>query len=348
MATRGWGTDRSVEETLFSEGHRFNFYQAVKLLEILRPGAVSVGAGSEPKKEAVRFSSKVGIEFPATDIDEVRSSGGAGDPAEMTVNFMGLAGSLGPLPLPYTELILDRTWHRDTALKGFLDIFNHRLISLMYRVRKTHRIGFDHAPPDRTPFAGYLFSLIGMGTGGLLDRMRVRDRALLFYAGLLSQQPRSMTALDCLLSNYFQVRVRGIPFLGRWRILEEDQVTKIGISGCNQRLGRDVVLGTRVWDQQGGFEILIGPLGLDEFTNFLPIGDGFTPLCELTRFYAGTELDFEFRLTLRGEEVPESRLGGAGGPRLGWTSWLKTREFEAPHGEVRLSPRLIDFPASEE
>jgi len=343
MATHGWGTDRPVEKLLFEEGHRFDFYQAVKLLEMLQPEKASVGEGPEPGKEAVHFKSKVAVQFPATELSEITPPGADGKPAEMTVNFLGLAGCLGPLPMPYTELILERVWHKDTALRDFLDIFNHRLISLLYRVRKTHRVGFDFRSPEQSNFASYLFSLIGLGTKGLQGRMRVRDRSLLFYAAFLTQRPRSMIALERLLSDYFKVRVKGVPLCGQWHRLEEDQLTYIGVSGQNQILGHSAVVGTRIWDQQGKYEICVGPLTFREFLDFLPIGDRFTPLCELTRFYVGTELEFDIRLMLKGDEIPESRLGVTGGPRLGWTSWLKTRKSKAEYGEVGLSPRLLDL-----
>ena len=79
-----------------------------------------------------------------------------------------------------------------------------------------------------------------------------------------------------------------------------------------------------------------------KFLEFLPNGPAFTSLCQLTQFYAGIEPDFEFRLMLKGDAIPESRLGVTSGPRLGWTSWLKTRKFEAEYGLVSLSPRWLD------
>jgi type VI secretion system protein ImpH len=345
MAAHGWGTDRPVEDLLFEEGHRFDFYQAARLLEMLHPDTIPVGAGSEPEKEAVRFKSRVALDFPATDVSKLTPAGAghSGEPAEMTVNFMGLAGCTGPLPMPYTELILERLWNKDTTLRDFLDIFNHRLISLLYRVRKVHRLGFDIGSPEKSNFAMYLFCLMGLGTKGLRGQMRVRDRCLLLYTALLTQQPRSMIGLERLLSHYFMATIRGVPLCGQWRHLEEDQATCIGASGQNRRLGRDAVLGSRIWDQQGKFQIRIGPLALREFLYFLPTGTGFTPLCELTRFYVGEELEFEIRLLLADEEIPETRLGVSGGPRLGWTSWLKTGKPEVQYAHVRLSPRFSDL-----
>lgn len=341
MAAHGWGKDSPVDEWLFEEGYRFDFFQAVNLLEMAdsRKVKVSVGEGAEPEKEAVRFKSAVGLDFPASDIVEVNPPEDEGTPAHMVVNFMGLAGNLGPLYHPTTELILERLSQKDTAFKDFLDIFNHRLVSLFYRIRKLHRIGLEFRTPGQDRFSEYLYSVLGLGTPGLQARMQVRDRALLYYAGLISQQPRSMIGLEFILSDYFQVKVKGNQFRGQWYDLEESQLTRIGSRGQNQRLGADaVVVGTRVWNQEASFELVLGPLTHEEFLNFLPIGWGFSPLCDLTRFYIGDEYDFSFRLILKAEDVPESRLSATKGPRLGWTSWLKTTEWQEDDSQVELSP----------
>ena len=44
--------------------------------------------------------------------------------------------------------------------------------------------------------------------------------------------------------------------------------------------------------------------------------------------------------SIMAEDIPESRLGGPEGPRLGWTSWLKTGRPGVEYGHVRLFPRL--------
>src|SRR2546425_12316042 len=102
----------------------------------------------------VRIRYAANLDFPASDIASVNSGNGAKGtaamvnhfkmremPAEMTVNFLGLAGGLGALDIPTPELVLQRTSRNDKALKDFLDIFNHRLVSLLYRIRKHHRVG---------------------------------------------------------------------------------------------------------------------------------------------------------------------------------------------------------------
>ncbi|HEX6288755.1 MAG TPA: type VI secretion system baseplate subunit TssG [Herpetosiphonaceae bacterium] len=335
MATAGWWSDSAVAEALHAEGPRFDFYQAVRLLELLHPATTPVGDGIRPDREAVRFQSTVAQAFTGTDIAAVEPAADEHDQALMRVNFLGLAGALGPLPAPYTRLLLTRLDDGDPATRDFLDIFNHRLISLMYRVRKNHRAGFGGEAPGDDRVAGYLFALLGLGTDGLRDRQAIPDVALLRYAGLFAQQPRSAAGLACLLRDYFKVGVEVGQFCGRWVRLDEDQWTAIGESGRNQALGRGALLGQRIYDVQGRLELRLGPLDLREYLDFLPIGHGFRSLSALARFYLQETLDFDVRLTLRSADVPRFRLGSAEGARLGWTTFLTTQPAQtAP--ELRL------------
>lgn len=333
MATAfGWQREKSVEEWLFAEAYRFDFFQAVRLLELIFPERLPIGEGSEPEKEPVHFSARIAFDFPASDVQDLFPGQGP-LPALMVTNFMGLAGASGPLPAPLAELVLERLRHKDTGLRDFLDIFNHRLISLMYRTRKVHRVNFSAESPEHSRIANYLYAFLGLGLGSLRNRMPVEDRSLLSYAGLISQQPRSAVGLERVLSDHFQVEVRVEQFSGGWRSIEPDQWTVLGRSGKNQLLGQNIVVGTRIWDQQGRFWIVVGPLKLDQYLPFLPDGDAYQPLCAMARFYAGEEFEFRLRFELEAEEIPETRLGAS---KLGWTSWLKTRPARKD-GRVEIS-----------
>jgi type VI secretion system protein ImpH len=331
MAAFGWKEKQSLRAWLFAEPWRFDFFQAVRLLERLRPDATAVGEGPDPSREAIRFVSRVGLEFAASEIQDLRPPDGD-QPPVMTVNFMGLAGLEGPLPRVDTERILERVRQKDTAFRDFLDIFNHRLISLMVRARKAHAPALSNGEPHQTPLAHYLQSLFGTGLRSLQNRMPVHERLLLHYAGILSQRPRSASGLERMLADYFGVSVRIRQLVGQWRNIEPEQCSRIGLSGRNQALG-NAVLGARYWDQQGGLEVELGPMTLPEFQDLLPAGKGYPTLCELTRFYLGNDCEFRFRLVLAAAEVPASRLGET---RLRWTSWLKTRPFAADDSQVRL------------
>lgn len=327
MAPHDRRPDRTLAERLFTEGWRFDFYQAVRLLEMLTPEALPLAETSDATREAVRFIATVDFDFPPSDVHRIEpartDADGKATPHRMAVGFMGMAGHHGVLPAPYAELVLDRIKNGDFALRDFLDIFNHRMISLLYRTRKIFRLGFDAAAPHQTRFAGYLYSLMGMGTDGLQGRMAVDDRAMLFYAGLIGQQPRSMTGLEAMLSHYFETPVRGRQLCGGWFHLSSDQITEVGAKGKNNRLGETVVLGRRVWDQQGRFELRLGPMDLERFLDFLPGRPGHVAIGQMVRFYAHDEFVVDLVLMLKPTAVPGAMLSAREGARLGWTSWVK-------------------------
>ena len=343
MAAPGWGTSGSVARLLFSEGWRFEFYQAVRLLERMAGEAVPVGEGTEPGREAVRFSSRVSFDFPASEVHEVELPKNPGEPARMTVNVMGLAGALGPLPAPFSELLLERLWAKDPAFRDFLDIFNHRLVSILHRAKKRVRPGLSWDRPDREGFSRAAFAFLGLHTEGVRERMDVEDRALLQYTGILARRVRTAGGLEVMLAGYFGVRARCTQLVGRWLVLDPEQRTAIGTLGGSGRnhelsaLGSGAVLGSRVWDQGAGIEIAMGPLTLGQFLDFLPTGRAFRSLVQLVRFALGDGTGFDVRLQLKGAEVPPCRLGC--GPRLGWSAWLYTKPRAKDDSQVRLRGR---------
>jgi len=367
MSARG---TTSVGKRLFREGYRFDFYQAVRLLKWLRPRSAAVG-GTAPEREPVRFTSNVSFAFPASEVDDVsrpavkkicekcrivRRSGlvrvvcenlehqqeDASRP-RMMVNFLGLAGASGPLPAPFSERVLQSLRRREAAARDFLDIFNHRLVSLLYRVKQNHRPALTTQTPDRGLLAQCLYAALGIGFPSLRDRQWVPDRALLFYAGLFAQRPRSAAGLERLLSDYFDIDVGVKQFVGAWRDLSSDQWTRLGSRGGNCELGRSSVLGKRVWDQGGRILIKLGPLDLKKFESFLPDGLGHKPLRQLATFYLGREFDFVFQLILKRSEVPPAALCRS---RLGEVAWLKTEPllFMWPDGTDSDKYRLAAQP----
>lgn len=323
-------------QLLAAQGQRFEFYQAVSLLERLRPDATSVGAGTRPDREAVRFRSALGFGFTGSDLASVEPGASPEAPSVMTVNFLGLAGAQGPLPAAYTQLLMDRQRAGDTILRDFLDVFNHRLVSLLYRARKMLRPGFGYRSAESDPTTRMLLSLAGLGTPVMQQRLSVPDRALPRYAGLLAQYPRSNAGFDQLLSSYFGIGVTVRQFLGRWITLEEGERSALGRTGHHQRLGRDCLLGRRMYDVGSQQEVRLGPLRFQDFLDFLPTGAAYRALTDLTRVYLGETSHIVLCLILRAAEIPALRLGHTHGARLGWTTWLKTRASERRDTSVRL------------
>ena len=318
-------TESQLGVELVEDACSFEFFQAVSLLERLRDTMRPVGGFSSPEDEAVHFHVNPRLGFPASEIQNIELRDDA--PAAMMVNFMGLTGPMGVLPYAYSELILERARAKDSSLASFLDIFNHRAISLFHRAWQRYRFPVTYAAGSRDFFTQYLLDLLGLGTAGLRDRQEIEDEGLMHYVSLIAMQSRSAAALEQVLVDYFEVPVEIQQFTGAWYGL--DQSTQCPMDekeSPSSQIGSGAVVGDAVWDRQGRVRIRVGPLGLERYNDFLPEGSAFAALRAITRFFSSDCLDFEVQLVLDRTEVPaiELDLNASHPARLGWVSWAKT------------------------
>lgn len=314
-----------LERVLRAEPFAFDFFQAVRLLSSLLPDRHPVGGFSNPESETVRFGASAEIGFPPSHIAGLEWP--EGSPPRMNVNFMGLTGPNGVLPLYYSALIRERLRAHDSSLRHFLDIFNHRIISLFYRAWEKHHFTIGYELKGADSLSPHLMDLLGLGTLHLARRQGVPDDALLFRCGLLAAHSKSAASLRALLIDYFEVPVEIEEFIGRWYPIDDSTQCCFSETGSDsEKLGFGTVIGDEIWDQQSCVRIRLGPLTLDRYLEFLPGGPAHEPLRALVRFFAGQELDFEVQLILRKEDLPACELGGEGpaAPRLGWLTWAAT------------------------
>jgi len=337
----------SVADKLFADPYSFDFFQAVRLLEL--SGGKPVGGDWPMVTEAVNFGAVGGLAFPASTIAGLKAT--ADGPPKMTVAFFGLTGPSGVLPDFYSQMVMAQQRAVDNperrAFADWLDIFNHRMTSLFYRAWAKYRlpVGYGRARGGQDPVTAISLSLAGLGLPSFAKRIRIEspvppaftddpgvmeEGSLVRYAGLFAHQARSAAGLENMLVDYFGVPVKVEQFNGRWRPLDVENQSRLGRRGQNDELGVSLVVGRRLWDAKGGFRVRIGPLDLAGFVSYLPDAAAgrrkLFLLAELTRFYVRASLDFEVRLVLKASEVPVARLAKGGpGPRLGWNAWLGRR-----------------------
>lgn len=325
-----------VKDYLLAHPAEFSFFQAIRLLQRMIDPEKPLGAFHHPGQEPVRLAAHASLSFPPSEIDGLEPRDDA--PMKMTVNFFGVHGPSGTLPTRYTELILGRLYARDSTLRDFLDLFNHRMISLLYRAWEKYRFPVKYERNTaEDPFTGYMLDLIGLGAEGLQNRQPVPDQVLICYEGLLAQYPRSALAFRQMLSHYFEVPVEVQPFAGTWRPLDSDSRTCLSEGRSrSEQLGVGIVLGDEIWDQQSVVRVRLGPMTFEKYRQFLPDGSAFEPLKALSRFFCGDDLDVEVQLVLKREEAPRMELGVEQGapPRLGWSSWMFTHPLDRDPDET--------------
>lgn len=329
MVAPGWTADHPLVRWILRCPYAFDFFQLLQLVERLVPDGAPLGEQSA-RREVVRLRPALSLCFPAADLDEAAwldDSADGQDRLQVTTTFMGLYGSDSPLATHFTEALLSEQ-EEDQRVRAFLDLFHHRLLSLLYRVWKKYRYYVTFSPEGDDQISQVIRGFLGIGTAQTAEGLDVPPVRLFRYVGLLSQRPRSAAGLAGVLGDFFQ----GIPFevkqcIGRWLPIDEADRNVLGQRKCT--LGQDFLLGESIFDRSGKFRVSVGPVGFDHYVRFLPPGDEAAELREVARFYCGDPLEFDVEVTLRGDEVPETPVGGAGMlGRLSWTSWLKSRPME--------------------
>ncbi|MEL7472080.1 MAG: type VI secretion system baseplate subunit TssG [Planctomycetota bacterium] len=354
---------RAVEEVPW----RYRFYQLLRLTETIWPDQPRLGESVRATRESVRIGQEPMVVFaPSTvasvtwtteaqaralkegesdelvdgaaprdlpDIPEDDPRRIPGPPGMLSItNYaFGLLGPNGPMPLHFTEYVRDREMnHRDTTMRAFVDVFHHRMSCLLYRAWASSRaeVSRDRAWDD--PFTRYLGSLAGIGTPSLRERDSTLDDAKRFHVGVLCKAARGPVGLSSLLSDEFEAPVRVQEFVGRWVKAPPESTTRLGMDPASGILGQTAFVGERFWDCQQTFRVVLGPMDIKTFVSMLPGTLGMRRLRDWVRLYNGRLLRCEAQLVLKKEDVPPLRLGsGPGvGARLGWTTWLRSKEPE--------------------
>ncbi len=343
----------SVGARLRAVPHRFDGLHALRLAEL---GHKRAGTDASPEKEAIRLPAVQGLAFaPAPVAGAVQDAHGL----RLRVAFMGLTGPLGVLPQFYAELVQRADRMRNRSVSAFLDMFNHRLVSLFLRASEKYRIGLlvqrqvsGPAPAGRPalgsdPASAALLALAGFGTPHLRGRMSVADEVVLYYAGIFAARTRPPGALQAMLADYLGMDVRVEPFSERWVAVDASEQTRLPRAGEVPRyasLGIDTVAGARIRDVQGQFRVVLGPVDEDGMRSLMPDQPGLRRLVDLVRAYAGADLGFDVQVVVRADCVPALQLGaeeGPAAPRLGWNSWAKFLAVPADKDDIILDPDQV-------
>ena len=365
MSTTSRRKNTPVISQLEQRPFDFSFQQAVRLLEraavFVDPASPAfaknpVARFTPPANEVVRFHSRPSLSFPSAELDSITVRKNANSPNQwrMFVNFLGLAGSCGVLPYHYSELVQQRLKHKDKSLLDFLDLFNHRTISLFYQASTKYNLPLEYERKQLNPLPGtegdnhtqVLLSLIGLGSRGLQRRLHTKDESLLYYAGLFTSKVRSASGLKQIIRHHFGIPVEISEFIGQWQELIDDVRTRLpspsAPRGQNNQLGKSLMLGRKGWFAQGKIRIILGPLSKEQLPNFAPGTATLKALDEIVRLYINFEYDYDYVMRIRRTDIPERiRLNKATPSIMGWNTWLSTRT-----GKYTGTDTTVDIPVS--
>ncbi len=376
MATTRRRKKLTVIDELLSHPEQFDFFQAVRLLERLaaneyendnRIACENIGYDHPAALEAIRFNVENHLKFPDHEIVKLESISATYNNQTraqflLTVACMGLTGAAGVLPYHYTELILQRARFKDAGLRKFLDLFNHRIISLYYRAANKYRFPFQYEQQhisnarkhyvtlyqrsnrflEADLFTDVLRSLAGLNSPASQQRLSQLDDQLLKYTAYFIQKPRNASNLGRMLSEYFQLPVYIDQFQAQWQEIIPDMLsrlpTKTHSRGQNVQLGVNAIAGHKIWSAQSKFTIRIAPVNYKQYESLAPGKPKLKALHELIRLYIGIELDYDIHLHVPARELPPARLkADTSSPlQLGWNGYLPAKDDDQRTVTIRI------------
>ncbi|GAB3400555.1 type VI secretion system baseplate subunit TssG [Massilia agilis] len=331
----------AVIERLFTEPYRFDYFQAVRLLELwLRRRGL-------PDRDLVprflRFKNSTSLNFPASQLEAIETEprGLGRDPGSLdaavrartlryvriTPAFMGLLSGNGALPVHYTERIAEHeVVQREEGPRVFLDVFSNRSLAMFYEAWRKYRLPFKYQLTGKDEFLPLLLALAGLGHEALRKRLAgpedgtVRDETLAYFAAAIRHRPTSALQLARVLSEYFGKPVQAEQFIGSWYEVPLAQQTVLG--SMDAVLGAGAMAGARVWQRHLRLRLVIGPLDAAGFSAFLPGGQAARALRSLLALFTGVSLEYEIELVLRAADVRPVSLADGSLGRLGWDAFM--------------------------
>ena len=231
-----------------------------------------------------------------------------GAPPRLPVNFFGLLGPNGPLPLHLTEYARDRLRNADDpTMTRFLDVFHHRMLLLFYRAWAAGQPTVSHDRPGDRPVRRLRRRA---------DRARACRRCAnatpsptrpsCFYAGRLSaHRPTTPRGWRAMVGDFFGMPARVEPFVGDWLDLPAAHRWRLGAPA---RLRPAGAVDHR-WARASGAASrssawCSGRSTRAQFQRMLPGGASLPKLAALVRNYVGDELRWDLRLILE-EQIDE-------------------------------------------
>ncbi len=324
------------------------FFAVVAWLERLTVGAPRVGENGPYAREQLRFRHDPALTFSTADISGVHTERGRENPVDplsapvdrfvVMTTFLGLTGAVTPLP-PYLaeEVALedpDAPRRRD-----FLDVFHHRVISLLYRLVARCDLAGEFRNDASDAWSKRLLA-IGGAAGPEVPPTTLETHHLLRLSPLLSRRARTARGLELALADVLgqalgEAGVAVEQFVGTWAMIDLPERMRLGV--CNHSLGKSTVLGERMFDRAGKFRVVLGPFSDQRYRRFLADGDQLPRLREVVELFCRDPLELDLELTLMAGAAPVFRLGGEGtGARLGHDTWLRDRP-----GETRI---VVEIP----
>ncbi len=323
--------------SLLARAPRMSFMQLCRLLELRVSDRPVFGMQDAVEHEPVRFRPRPRMGFPAGEVASVEFDDERLDARPtLRTTFMGLYGVDAAVPSHMVdEIALREEGHE--VVEAFLDQFNHRFVTLLYRAWKKYRYLESFRPGGTDAHSRSLLSLAGFGWGDKPKRAGLPDSRMLALLGLLIQRTRTPEGLAGVVALAIPgVGVRVDEF---WPVVTStgrpQPLTSVGgvaeaqVNGERKGLGGGYVLGKRMAYRGRAVRVTLQPTDAQQAQALLPGASLHRELMAFMQLYVGVKADVHLRMEVSSRHAPLPAIGpthDGSAPRLGWTTVLPADE----------------------
>jgi type VI secretion system protein ImpH len=341
--------DRERIDGAIARARQSSFFALIATLERLTPDAARVGGDGPVAEEVLRFRHDPSMGFAASDVVEASIREVARRPSapregrreviEVISSFLGVTGAVSPLPLHIPAEVAQDPSSRGVQ-RDFLDIFHHRLLSLLYRMWMRYHLGREAVSDGSDLWTKRVAALAGFDIYDASTSLPVTPSELLQLAPLLAGGARTAhaleLALEIVLRGDLELDGRGEPIrprieqlVGGFVVIDEAQ--RMRLSRHTSVLGRTSVLGGRARDRASSFAIDLRLRPEVDRTAYMMKGQKLELIRGVVINLLSEPLDCELRVTVgSGGQAAFTLEGRRASARsaLGRQTWLRGRADE--------------------
>lgn len=317
------GTDRAQADNLIDWGmleqqlSRSGLFAVVRHIEARSATLPRVGKAKRPEQNIVDLAQEPAMGFADRTLSKIEQRYNR---QQLRGFWLGLTGPMGPLPSHLTEFAYyERRYSKRRPFGDWLDLVAGRMLQLFYRAWADSQPTSHIDRPGDDNFARWLGALSGASEGSKPDgAFFTHSRA--HYAAVFSGS-RSAIAIEDALSHLLTQPVRVVEYVPKWREFEPEDRSCLGRSFA--MLGRDAVLGRRVYSAADAFRVVVRASDFRSYQSLLPGGERFAVAAEAIESFKPTHLEWDLTVEIADEDAPPASLDGR--TRLGWSGWVKRR-----------------------
>ncbi len=281
----------------------FNFYRFCELVE--KFSGRKLGAAGKLSQDAVRFRPDPHLGFPTSELKKTETDPAhPDDPPTVRTTFHGLYGVDSPLPTAYVDDINQGREGAD-AMAAFLDIFNHRMMTQLYRIQRKYNYPASYEEGGTDKFSRSLMALAGITQTDDLPASR-----LLAILGPMMHTTLTTEGVAAVIrSQALSTRVEVFPH--HPVTMSVDERTRLTLKNP-MALSERLVMEDEVETLNYCMRIEMYTEDAKEAKGWWPQGQLRKDVFALLKAYLGCDYDADIYLTVPTRILPRPGLGKAG------------------------------------